>query len=325
MKKTAIAPSNIAFIKYWGKKDEVLRLPSNGSISMNLSNLQTTTTVEFNEQYIKDEVVIEGSTSEKDILKVINHLNLIRSKAGIKTFAKVISQNNFPSSTGLSSSASGFAALTVAAAAASGLNLSEKELSILARIGSGSACRSIPSGFVEWRDGNDSENSYSESIFPPGYWDIVDVVAVVSREKKEVSTTDGHRLASTSPFNDLRLSHMSQRIIDCKKILREKNFTQLGELMEREALEMHAIMLTSTPPLIYWLPTTVRLMKEVRSWRKEGLEAYFTINTGQDIHIICEGKNKEQIIGRLRGIQEVIKVIPNYPAVGARLVEKNLF
>ncbi|PIY69521.1 diphosphomevalonate decarboxylase, partial [Candidatus Roizmanbacteria bacterium CG_4_10_14_0_8_um_filter_39_9] len=228
MKKTAVAPSNIAFIKYWGKKDEALRLPSNGSISMNLSNLLTTTTVEFDDQYKKDEVVIEGSTEMRDIQKVIAHLNLIRNRANIKTYAKVMSQNNFPSSTGLSSSASGFAALTVAAAAAAGLSLNEKETSILARIGSGSACRSIPSGFVEWLDGNDSESSYAESIYPPGHWDIVDVVAVVSREKKEVSTTDGHRLASTSPFNELRLSHVSKRIAECKKILKEKKFTLFG-------------------------------------------------------------------------------------------------
>lgn len=325
MKKTAIAPSNIAFIKYWGKKDEALRLPSNGSISMNLSNLRTTTTVEFNEQYMKDEVVIEGSTSEKDILKVISHLDLIRSKANIKTYAKVLSENNFPSSTGLSSSASGFAALTVAATSAAGLMLNEKELSILARIGSGSACRSIPSGFVEWHDGNDSESSYAESIFPSAHWDIVDIVAVVSREKKEVSTTDGHRLASTSPFNKIRLSHMPERIAICKKTIKEKNFSQLGELMEKEALEMHAIMLTSNPSLIYWLPTTVLLIKKVAAWRRDGFESYFTINTGQDVHIICQKKDAETMVQKLKLIPEVVNIIQNSASEGAHLSEDHLF
>src|SRR3982074_336513 len=143
MKATALAPSNIAFIKYWGKKDEDLRLPENGSISMNLSNLLTTTTVEFDPNYKDDEIFINDDLDYLMARKrVIAHLDRIRSKAKIKDKAKVVSKNNFPSGTGLSSSASGFAALTVAAASAAGLKLSEKELSVLARLGSGSACRS---------------------------------------------------------------------------------------------------------------------------------------------------------------------------------------
>ena len=152
MKATAVAPSNIAFIKYWGKKDGGLRLPENGSISMNLSNLLTTTTVEFSSALKDDDFELEGiryaNDSEKS-LRVIKHLDRIRKLGGIDSYAKVVSSNNFPSGTGLSSSASGLAALTVAAAAAASLALSEKELSILARKGSGSACRSIPDGFVE--------------------------------------------------------------------------------------------------------------------------------------------------------------------------------
>src|SRR3989344_2439626 len=175
MKSTAIAPSNIAFTKYWGRKDEKLRLPMNGSISMCLSNLLTTTTVEFSEKLKADDIIINGERREKEALKVSKHLDRIRKLAGISTYAKVVSQNSFPTATGLSSSASGFAALTVAGAKAAGLNLSEKELSILARQGSGSACRSIPDGFVEWIDGDTSETSYAISLYPPEHWHIVDV------------------------------------------------------------------------------------------------------------------------------------------------------
>ena len=148
MKATAIAPSNIAFIKYWGKKDEDLKIPENGSISMNLSNLLTTTTVEFNSEFKEDSILVNNKVDVKETNKVIKHLDLIRKKANIFLKVKVVSKNNFPDGTGLSSSASGFAALTLAATKAIGLDLNEKELSSLARQGSGSACRSIPDGFV---------------------------------------------------------------------------------------------------------------------------------------------------------------------------------
>src|SRR3989344_8520297 len=152
MKAKAVAPSNIAFVKYWGRKDETLRLPENGSISMNLSGLQTTTIVEFSDKLEEDEIIINGVKEDLENNRAVKHLDRVRGLANIKTKAKVVTENNFPTGTGLSSSASGFAALTLAAAVAAGLKLSEKELSILARQGSGSACRSIPDGFVEWLD-----------------------------------------------------------------------------------------------------------------------------------------------------------------------------
>ena len=160
MKATAIAPSNIAFTKYWGKIDQALRIPENGSISMTLSNLLTTTTIEFSDSYEKDEITVNDiRQEEKSVLRIIKHLDHIRNVANRKEKARVVSFNDFPSGTGLSSSASGFAALTVAACCALDLKLSEKELSILARLGSGSACRSIPSGFVEWQSGDTNETS----------------------------------------------------------------------------------------------------------------------------------------------------------------------
>ncbi len=325
MKATAIAPTNIAFIKYWGKKDEKLRLPENGSVSMNLSNLITTTTVEFSENFPKDTVTIDGKQDLSEEKRVIQHLDRIRDLAKLKYKAKVVSQNNFPKSTGLSSSASGFAALTVAATKTAGLNLSEKELSILARQGSGSACRSIPSGFVEWLDGETSETSYAVSIFPPSYWEIADIVAIVADEKKEVSSTEGQKIASSSPFFKARLSRIKEKIKLIKKLIKEKNFPQFGELIESEALELHAIMLTSKPPLIYWLPGTVKIMRLVKKWRADGLPVYFTVNTGQDVHLICQKKDTEVLQNKLKKIKEVKKVIINFPAEGARISKNHLF
>src|SRR3989344_7712795 len=210
MKATAVAPSNIAFIKYWGKRDEDLRIPLNSSISMNLSNLLTTTTVEFNPDFKKDLIIINDQEEGDEGSRVIKHLDRIRKLAKIKHKAKVISKNNFPTGTGLSSSASGFAALTLAASKAADLSLSEKELSILARQGSGSACRSIPDGFVEWLDGNTNETSYAVSLYPPSFWDLSIVVVLAGSEEKSVLTSEGMQLVKSNSFYPVRLSHIGE-------------------------------------------------------------------------------------------------------------------
>lgn len=325
MKATAIAPSNIAFIKYWGKRDEVLRLPENGSISMCLSNLLTTTTAEFNDKYKEDKIILNGVLEDNGNNRAVKHLERIRKMAGSNLYAKVVTNNNFPTGTGLSSSASGFAALTLAGAKAVGLSLSKKELSILARQGSGSACRSIPDGFVEWLPGKTSETSYGVSLFAPQYWNIIDVVAVVSREKKDIPTTEGQKLTNTSPFYPVRLANIKNKILKIKKLIENREFTEFGEMVEAEALELHAIMFTSNPSLIYLMPNSLLLMKLVKKWRSEGLEVYFTVNTGQDIHLICEEKNVKKLENLLKRMSEVKKIIVNKPSKGAVLVKNHMF
>jgi diphosphomevalonate decarboxylase len=325
MKATAIAPSNIAFIKYWGRKDEILRLPQNGSISMNLSHLLTTTTVEFHPDFVEDTFIINGTQQPMEGNRVVKHLDRVRALANIQTKAKVQTENNFPTGTGLSSSASGFAALTVAAAQAAGLHLSEKALSILARQGSGSACRSIPDGFVEWLDGDTSDTSYATSLYPATYWGLVDIVAVVSKERKDVSTSEGQKLVGSSPFFAVRKAHMPEKIAAIKSYLAAQDFEHFGELIEAEALELHAIMLTSRPSLVYWLPGSLLIMKLVKKWRSQGVPVYFTINTGQDIHLICEKKHSDKVIELLGTVEDVLKIIRNTTSIGTRLISEHLF
>jgi diphosphomevalonate decarboxylase len=325
MRRTAKAPSNIAFIKYWGKKDEELKLPENGSLSMNLSNLYTVTTVKFSPNYFEDCVEIDGVREPNESSRAIKHLDRVRLLAKIDLKAKVVTRNNFPVGTGLSSSASGFAALSLAASKAAGLNLSERELSILARQGSGSACRSIPDGFVEWLDGNTSGTSYSVSLHSPKFWYICDVVAVVSKDKKDISSTEGQKLVATSEFFSVRKAHMNEKLKLAKKLLSEKNFAEFGELIEAEALELHAIMLTSRPSLIYWTPGTLTIMKMTKKWRDDGIEVYFTINTGQDIHLICRQKTVVSLERKLAKMNGIKKVIVNQPSEGARIITKHLF
>lgn len=324
-KVTARAHSNVAFIKYWGRKNEELRLPTNGSISMNLSNLSTTTTVEFSPALTFDEIILNGEKNETISKRVIQHLDRVRQLTGSRLKAKVISENNFPTSTGLSSSASGFAALTLAATKAAGLNLSERELSILARQGSGSACRSIPNGFVEWESGETNETSFAKTLFPADHWDIIDIVAIVSKDKKDVATSEGQRRADSSVFFKARMQTMDNKITLCKKYLEEKDFSSFGKLIEMEALELHAIMITSWPALLYWLPTTITIMKAVQQWRREGLSVFFTINTGQDVHILCQKIDENEVQKKVRELGIAIKIINNNPSKGTYLYDTHLF
>src|SRR6266508_4094645 len=165
---TSIANPNLAFIKYWGNREDTLRIPMNGSISMNLDRLYTRTTVSFQPSLPFDELIINGHEIRGAGLQRISYiLDIIRGMAKLRERAEVMSENNFPSGAGIASSASAFAALALAGSKAAGLNLNEKELSRLARRGSGSAARSIPGGFVEWRAGTSDEDSFAFSIAEP--------------------------------------------------------------------------------------------------------------------------------------------------------------
>lgn len=325
MKATAQAHSNIAFIKYFGKKDETLRIPTNGSISMNLSNLTTTTTVEFSARYPKDSIRIDGESLQQEITRVIEHLERIRTLAGIHDRARVESRNNFPKSAGLSSSASGFAALTVAGCKAAGLDMHEKELTILARLGSGSSCRSIPSGFIEWIKGTSYKTSYAKSIYPPSYFSIIDIVVVVSHEAKKIPTSEAQRLIRTNPFFHTRLKHIKKKITMIKEAIRNKNFPLFGTIVEQEALEFHGILFANTPSFVYLYPETLKLLFLVQEWRKEGLLVYWSVNTGHDAHLLCQKKDGKEVLRRIKALKFVRQSIINTPAEGTLLIHKHLF
>lgn len=332
MSKTTVqASSDVALVKYWGKKDKILRLPANGSISMILDSLQSITTVEFLPSLLSDEVIIGGEVEEGEASRVVKHLDRIRTLAKknnlIKEdiFAKVVSENNFPKSTGLSSSGSGFAALTVAASKAIGLDLSEKELSILARQGSGTACRCVCGGFVQWLDGDTSENSYSLSFAKADSFPIRDLVAIVSEDKKNLSSTEGHDLAESSLFFTARQEKISKKILDVKKAILDQDFIALGELVEAEALEFHSILLTSKPNILLFYPGTIEVMQAVRQLRRNNIPAYFTINTGFNVHVLTLPQHEEVVNQTLQKLPAVKKIISSGIGEKPRFLEKHLF
>lgn len=330
-KITVKAGSDIALVKYWGKKDKILRLPANGSISMILDTLQSITTVEFQTNLDKDEVIIGGEVEDGEASRVVQHLNRIRELAKKNNliekdiFAKVVSENNFPKSTGLSSSGSGFAALTIAASKAIGLNLSEKELSILARQGSGTACRCVCGGFVEWLDGDSSEESYSQSFAKPEDFVIRDLVAIVSEDKKDLSSTEGHDLAETSLFFAARQQKIVAKLKNAKDAVLQKDFIALGELVEAEALEFHSILLTSRPTILLFYPGTIEVMQAVRQLRKQGVPVYFTINTGFNVHVLTLPEYEDEVANVIKKLPSVKRIIASGVGEKPQYSSKHLF
>jgi diphosphomevalonate decarboxylase len=319
---TAQASPNIAFIKYWGNRDNLLRLPMNGSISMNLDGLYTRTTVSFQPSLPYDELIINGHEVRGAGLDRISYvLDIIRGMANIFDRAEVISENNFPSGAGIASSAAAFAALALAGSEAAGLRLSESELSRLARRGSGSASRSIPGGFVEWQAGTSDEDSFAFSIAESGHWDLVDCVAIVSPAHKKTGSTEGHSVAPTSPLQAARVADAPRRLEVCREAILERDFDAFAAIVELDSDMMHSVMMTSTPALHYWKPGSLDVMNCVRQWRMEGIPVCYTVDAGPNVHVICPETEAHIVEKRLREITGVQNVLVARPGGPAKIVE----
>jgi diphosphomevalonate decarboxylase len=308
---TSRACSNIAFIKYWGNRDDQLRIPVNGSLSMNLAGLTTTTTVSFDPGLAHDEVIIGGErVSGSAAQRVSTFLDHVRREAQqTDLFARVVSENNFPMGAGIASSASAFAALALAGSQAIGLGLSQRELSALARLGSGSASRSVPGGFVEWHGGNSHSTSYAETFAAVDHWELVDLIAIVSRKHKETGSTEGHSIAATSPYQTARVAGAPARISRCKQAILDRNFKVFAEVVEEDSTLMHTVMMTGRPALFYWQPTTLAIMEAVRGWRASGISVCYTIDAGANVHCIVQSPDVETVrieLAKIAGVSEVL-------------------
>ena len=315
---TAQAAPNIAFIKYWGNRDNILRLPMNGSISMNLDGLYTRTTVSFQPSLPFDELIINGhEVTGPGLDRVAYILDIVRGMADIHERAEIMSENNFPSGAGIASSASAFGALALAGSKAAGLNLSEPELSRLARRGSGSASRSIPGGFVEWQVGTTDDDSFAFSIAEPDHWKLVDCIAIVSAAHKKTSSTEGHSIAPTSPLQVARIVDAPRRLEICRNAILNRDFDSFASIVELDSDMMHAVMMTSTPALHYWKPGSLDVMNSVRAWRVEGLQACYTVDAGANVHVICpeaEAHTVDKRLHEIKGVENVLVARAGGPA-----------
>ena len=315
---TAQASPNIAFIKYWGNRDNTLRLPMNGSISMNLDGLYTRTTVSFQPSLPFDELIINGHEVTGAGLERVSYiLDIVRGMANIHERAEIISENNFPSGAGIASSASAFAALALAGSKAAALDLGEQELSRLARRGSGSASRSIPGGFVEWQAGTSDEDSFAFSIASPDHWKLADCIAIVSTSHKKTGSTEGHYIASTSPLQYARIADAPRRLDLCRNAILNRDFDAFASIIELDSDMLHSVMMTSTPALHYWKPASLEVMNYVRQWRMEGIPVCYTVDAGANVHVICpetEVRAIDKLLRQLNGVEDVLVARAGGPA-----------
>lgn len=324
------SPANIAFVKYWGQRDTALVLPFNDSFSMNLSNCFTeihcTITDNPGDQHLEiKEYEASGyhPASERELAVVKRFYDTAKTFLGCSSdFGfRLRSSNTFPKKAGIASSASFFSALTVAFTKAFDVQLDSKQLSVLARLsGSGSACRSIPDGFVWWHKGDTSDSSYAVSVAPPDYWDLHDIVVIVNTGEKKTNSQDGHPGAVTSPYYASRQQTLPVLMEEMKTAFEARDFTKFGTLVEQEAINFHSIMMTQIPPLFYWSDKTVRIFKQIQALRQGGVEAYVTIDAGENLHVIVEGKTLVAVERLLQNNPDVHSVIYNSPAVGARII-----
>lgn len=319
---TAKASPNIAFIKYWGNTNEELRLPVNGSISMNMDGLATITKVVFDPSASEDQLLINGNEVKgQGLARVSTVLDAIRGVADVPYKASVSSENNFPSGAGIASSASAFGALACAAVKALDLELSVERISRFARLGSGSASRSVPDGFVEWFAGDSDQASFATSIAPPEHWELSDCVVILSEGHKKIGSTEGHKLAPSSPFQSVRVLDATRRIDQCREAIHKRDFEQLAHVIQQDSDMMHAVMMTSDPALFYWRPETLRVMNLTRTLRSEGLPVAYTIDAGPNVHLICESKDADEVSKIFSNLSGVKQILRTKAGPGARVIE----
>lgn len=320
---TAVAHPNVALVKYWGKRDAVLNLPAVGSISVTLAGLSTVTSVGFDAALRRDELSMDGCLDARALVRVSAFLDLVRKRAGCDLRARVDSRNDFPTGAGLASSASAFAALALAATRAAGLDLSPRELSILARQGSGSAARSMLGGYVEWHRGEraDGLDSFAEQLLPEDAWPLAVLVAVTSEACKAVGSTEGmERTRLSSPFWSAWVEGAPVVLAAMRDAVSARDLGRVGELAEQSCLAMHAVAMAARPGLVYWNAATVAAMHAVRELRRGGVEAYFTIDAGPQVKVLAAPGDASRVRDALRAVPGVERVIESGLGSGARLV-----
>jgi diphosphomevalonate decarboxylase len=326
MKARAVAHSNIALVKYWGKRDVSLNLPAAGSLSVTLDGLSTTTTVTFEISLDDDQLILDGHevTEGRALARVANFLDLIRREADLSLCARVESANDFPTAAGLASSASGFAALALAATTAAGLDWPKERLSALARRGSGSAARSLFGGFAEMKPGlrPDGADAHAIPVAGPDHWDLRCLVALTARGEKKVGSTEGmQRTQATSPFFHPWLATMDDDLAAARQAIEDRNFGSLAAVAERSCLRMHATAIGADPGILYWNATTTALIHAVRDARDSGLPCFFSIDAGPHVKVFCPASSANEVETMLRETEGVLDVLLTKPGRGARLVE----
>ncbi|MGB9701747.1 MAG: diphosphomevalonate decarboxylase [Candidatus Kapaibacteriota bacterium] len=303
MKKIKVkSHPNIALVKYWGKRSEEKNLPSVGSISITLDELSTITEVYIN-KISNDEFIINNKkANEREQQKISKFLDYFRARSSKKYYLKIKTTNNFPTAAGLASSASGYAALTYAANHIFDLNLSAKELTQYARLGSGSAARSIFGGYVELHKGEleSGEDCFAEQILAPDQFPLKVIVAITDETPKKTSSRDGMKLSQqTSPFFQSFVETSEQDISFMKQAIKSRDFYMMSEIAQQSCIKMHSVMMTTKEPLFYWNSKTFSIIEFVLKFQKEKYPIFFTIDAGPQVKIVTLPGEEKNIIEKL--------------------------
>jgi diphosphomevalonate decarboxylase len=324
---TARAHANIALVKYWGKRDSELNLPARGSLSLTLAALTTTTTVRFSADLEADRLVLDGrEETGKALARLGEWLDLVRARAGVSLRAEVVSANDFPTASGLASSASAYAALAVAASRAAGLDLDARALGVLARRGSGSAARSIHGGFVRMHAGTrpDGTDAFAEPVDMDGTgdWPVRMVIAVVGGgQAKEHGSRDAmEHCAETSPLYAAWLDCVPGDLAAAEQAIRDRDLDALGQVAEANALAMHAAAMASRPGIVYFRPATLACMEAVRALRGRGVPAYFTMDAGPHVKALTHAPSAAEVAAALAAVPGVTDVMVSAPGPGAEVI-----
>jgi phosphomevalonate decarboxylase len=296
LKATAVAHPIQGLIKYHGLADPVLRLPFHDSISVCTAPLTTRTTIEFGD-FPRDDAMIDGrAVTVRDMERIRSVVDPIRARASLEKRFRMVSLNDFPSNVGLGASASGFAALAMAACRAVGLHADLQEISRLARRGAGSATRSVTGAFSKWKMGLTDEDSYSIQLAGEDL-QMDMIIALIPAFKQ---TEDAHREALTSPFFHARLAEMPRLIAEMELAIRKRDIGAICALAERDTLMLHGITMTGTGEMVLWQPETLRVILAVRKMREAGVPAFFSIDTGATVYVNTFTDRGEDVEGHIQ-------------------------
>ncbi len=317
MHATAIAQPNIALVKYWGKRDMVKNLPAVGSISMTLLGLETKMSVQIDKMAENDRAYVNGSLSQKLLPRVSLALNRVIGSERDRVI--VNSRSNFPIAAGLASSASAFAALTLAAASATKSDLTIQQIARLAGESSGSAARSLYGGFVELA--NEEKTIQVSQLASHQDWPLSVIVAVTEVGPKSVGSTEAMEISrKTSPFYDEWVNRQHADLSAARQAIHERDFSALAAVSEHSCLKMHSVMWASRPSLVYWNAATLRCMQTIRELQSRDVAVFFTIDAGPQLKAICDPKDAETVLTALRATDGVVEVLRSGLGCGARLI-----
>ncbi|MEM6640067.1 MAG: diphosphomevalonate decarboxylase [Pseudomonadota bacterium] len=317
----AVAHPNIALVKYWGKAERSGNVPAVPSLSITLDTLTSDTTVTLIDG--PDDVIqLNGEPARPAVAdRVSAFVDLVRAQADDTRRVSVATVNNFPTASGLASSASGFAALALAATRAFAMTLNGTALSALARQGSGSAARSLYGGFVEMA-GPDAASPAAHQIVPEHVWPLEVVVAVTTTGQKRHLSTDGMNLTrDTSPYYRAWIDSHVADMGDARSALDDRNFPALARVSEHSCLKMHGLMLSSEPGLIYWNPATLSCIERVRALRADGLDVFFTIDAGAQVKAVCTPESAASVRAALDELPGVVETLHVGLGGDARIVD----